>query len=173
VSGNKGILIGVGGGIQSYPKAFDPHNHRDPLPVIYPQGEIIFPVSYLLSVACVFSRSQGTAYIDRYVETPQKFELYMLGLGNEFDFTRGERCFGIGVQLQSVTGVYRVGDSGEFDNGLGIKVYGLVRQSFGMSLSAGVKTGIQRIWIQPLVVHLYEKLELDSFNIEVLLYFHL
>lgn len=171
IKGHGEVLLGIGGGVQSYPKDLDPYGFAGSLPVIYPLGEMHFMVTDRISSGCVLSRTIVHGSLEGYVDTYQYLELYSLGFYGEFDFTPGKGFFGFGVQGQSAMGAYCVGEEGNFGNGIGLKLYGVARQRLFSSLLWGMRTGVQRIWIQPPTRN--SKLQLDSFNIEILFYLQL
>lgn len=167
------VRIGVGAGIQSYPGDLDPSEKNQRIPVVYSQGEINFSLSDRFSFVCVFSHMVITGKLDLYINAPQEIKIYSSGIGGEFDLFRGSGFFGAGLQVQSVLGIYNIGRTGEYDNGFGLKLYGIVRQPVFDNVSAGVRTGIQRVWVRAHAFTINEELILDSFHIDVIVYINL
>jgi len=167
------VRLGVGTGIQSYPLDLDPYDQNDRIPVLYPYGEVGFAVSDRISIAGAFSCCVIDGELDLYIDTPQELTIYTGSLSGEIDFSPGSEFFGIGAQVQSVVGRYRVSEPGEYRNGFGLKFYGIVRQRLFKDFSAGMRTGVQRVWVRAHASYINEELTLDSFNIDFVVYLDL
>ncbi|MBN2621335.1 hypothetical protein JXB22_09640 [candidate division WOR-3 bacterium] len=167
------ILLGIGSGIRSYPNAFDPYDHMDRDPVLYPQGEMRCVVSDRISIGCVLSRTVVYGALDRYIDTPQQLTIVTGGFYGEFDLAAGSNVFGVGAQVQSIMGTYHAGILRSYDNGFGVKVYGIVQQNLFSHLSGAVRTGVQREWIRPLIWFWSDELQLDSFTIDLTLLYRI
>jgi hypothetical protein len=157
--------MGAGPGIHSYPSALDPYGFAGSLPAIYPLCEMNFLITDKVAVGGILSRTTIDGSLRGHMLTDQYLKMYTFGLGIEFDLTRSSGFFGVGLQLMSVIGSYNVAGSGK---GLGMKIYGVARQRALAFLSWGVRTGVQRIWLEPTVWN--ERLLLDSVTIELMFY---
>jgi hypothetical protein len=164
------VRLGVGTGILSYPSEFDPFQCMDRLPLLYPQGEIGFSITDRLHVAVTLSHVKMYGVLDRYVDTVQSMTLHTGGFCVEYDLFSGTDLFGVGAQLQSVIGAFRFADIGEYENGLGYKVYGVARQPLLKMISLGVRTGFQHVAIRARSFYIDEEIILDSFTVDVSLY---
>jgi len=167
------VLLGVGVGIHSYPDALDPFDVWERVPVVYPHGEINFPVTDQFTIGCVFSHVVIPCKLDRFVDTPQKMDIYTGGLYGEVDLVSGPQCFGIGAQVQSVVSAHFIGPRGEYTNGFGARVYGIAQQRILSDISTNVRTGVQRVWVETSMIPVYSELQLDSYFVELVLYLHL
>jgi hypothetical protein len=163
------ILVGIGSGIQSYPHAFDPYDLMEKEPVPSLQGEMRCLVSDRISIGCLLSRTVVYGALDRHIDTPQWLTLVTGSFYGEFDLSPGSNLFGAGAQVQSIMGVYNVGDLQFYDNGFGVKIYGIVQYDLFSHFSAAVRTGVQRTWIRPSTWFWSEELQLDSFIIDLVL----
>lgn len=167
------VLLGAGSGIQSYPRAFDPYDHMERRPVLSPQGEMRWTLSHDVAIGCVLSRTVVYGALDPDVEAAQWLTIISGGFYGEFDLSSGPGFFGAGAQVQSIVGIYHICHPQSYDNGFGVKVYGVVHQDLFSRFSAAVRTGVQRVWIQPSTWFWHEELRLDSFTIELVAYLHL
>lgn len=173
MAGYGDVTLGVGTGIRSYPDALDPYDLEQRLPVVYPQGEITYHVAERVTLGCLFARISTHACVERCVDAPQLMELFAVGLCGEVDLFPGHSFYGIGVQVQSVLGIYRVGPLGRYDNGYGVAVYGVARQRLQEHLYIAVRSGFHQVRVRPLIVDDYRDLILNSVGIDVIFYIHL
>ena len=167
------VRLGVGTGIQSYPRDFDPFHTMDRLPLLYPQGEIGLSVSDHVSIAVTLSRVKMYGELVPLLSAAQSMTLITGGLCVEYDLLSGSDMFGLGLQTQSVIGIVRIADMGEYENGWGCKLYAVVRQPLLEMISLGVRTGAQRVVVRARSMFVDEELILDSFTIDIMVYVRL
>jgi hypothetical protein len=166
---NGEVKIGVAAGIQSFPSAIDPYESNSRHSILYPVLDLNTQIIGKISLSSSLSRitCKGTLYGP--LLCTQNFELYNFALGIEYNFGSQKREFKVGLQLLADFGEYGTEFFDEhYSAGLGIKIYGCAIQPVRNFLRLGIRTGIQRIHIQPYAE--YDPINLDSFNIELLGY---
>jgi len=163
------ILIGAGLGIQSYPSVLDPYQTVERIPVLYPEIEAHIQVIDRISLTSAVSRTVAEGSLLGPIWRQQRLELYTVGYGLDYNFGNHNRAFKTGVQIVIGFSEYGTGSYDDyFSSGMGFKIYVSTVRPLTRHFSWGMKSGVQRLWIQ--VLPHSESLSVDFFYITTIAY---
>jgi hypothetical protein len=157
----KDINIGIGVGIQSYPTELNGPCY----PVPYPSIEISTLIIEKIYITSSMSRNVYETNLP-YFYSIQHLKLITSALGIDYNIGSNKKKFNIGAQLLTGFSKYSHGD--HYSSGLGFKIYLIAKRHVSSTFAWGIRTGIQRLSIQP--VRDIEGIDLDSVNIEFIGY---
>ncbi|UCG91463.1 MAG: hypothetical protein JSV97_10345 [candidate division WOR-3 bacterium] len=171
LSAQNQITIGAGFGLQSYPSELDPGELVIHYPVLYPMLELSTPFVSNVTIVSTLSRTVSEGSLLASSASTQCMELYTTAVGIDYNFGSTRREFRTGIQFLAGFSTYR---STRFADhytrtGLGVKLYALGTYPLSRYFSWGIRSGLQRLNIQGLPRG--DNLNLDSFNVEMLIYF--
>lgn len=165
------IKIGAGFGLQSYPSELDPDEGIKHYPVLYPIVELSAPLVNRVMIGSIISRTVFKGSLLGLADRTQRMELYTAAIGVDYNFGSTQREFRTGIQILTGFSTYGTDYCADCSTytGWGMKLYALGTQPLSRDFLWGIRSGIQRLTIraQPHV----DNLHLDSFNIEMLIYF--
>ncbi len=163
------IQIGAGLGIQSYPSALDPYRLVESVPVLYPEIEAQIQIMNRISLTSAVSRAVVEGSLLGPIWRRQRLELYTVGYGLDYNFGSQNRAFKTGIQI--IIGFSEYG-GGSYDDyvgsGMGFNVYACTMRSLTRHVSWGMRSGVQRLRIR--ILPHSERLDVDSFHIETVVY---
>ena len=166
---NDFLDLGIGVGIQSYPSPLDPYEFVERYPILYPTIELRTQLINGINFDCSLSRTKTTSSLFGLIDAPQFLELITIALGLDYYLIDQPRTFSIGAQLLLGFGEYGYIDYSK--PGLGFKLCALGTQPITRCFTWGIRTGIQRIRIQP--ASSIDPMNLDTFSVELLGYLSL
>lgn len=165
------ITIGAGFGVQSYPSELDPGELVIHYPVLYPVLELSTPFVTNVTIVSTLSRTVSEGSLLGSSASAQCMELYTTAIGFDYNFGNTRREFRTGIQLLAGFSTYRSTRLADHytRSGLGVKLYALGTRPLSQYFSWGIRSGLQRLHIRGLP-HVHN-LNLDSFNVEMFIYF--
>lgn len=165
------ITIGAGFGVQSYPSNLDPGELVKHYPVLYPVLELSTPFVTNVTIVSTLSRIASEGSLFGLSASPQCMELYTTALGIDYNFGSTRRAFRTGIQLLAGFSTYRSTRFADYHTraGFGLKLYALGTHPLSRYFSWGIRSGLQRLTIRRLP--LVDNLNLDSFHVEMFIYF--
>lgn len=162
------VYLGIAGGIESYPWSLRTYQCEETNYKLYPQLEIGIDVTNRLVLTGTFSyHSYKVSLFECFCY--QTSEITMVTFDLDYALQRGSGRFSLGAGILAGFNALEHDTGDEHHGGFGAKVYGIAVQPLSKAVYWGLRTSVRRLHIT--LSQRREAFYLDSFSVELILYF--